>query len=119
VPKPRAAAHRAGTDPLPPPPRDGSGQMDLDHGKQLRPAPKGAEPSRHGPSPVAGTGEGWWQAGQASPVGPPRCPPSPGSSGVPQPTQTQALALCEAVPAVHVSQDLSSPHSPAKAEGKG
>lgn len=46
-------------------------------------------------------------------------PPSPGSSGVPQPTQTQLVTLCEAVLAVHVSQDLSSPQSPAKAGGKG
>lgn len=45
--------------------------------------------------------------------------PSPGSSGVPQPTQTQSVPLWGWLLAVHISQDLSSPHPPAKAKEKG
>lgn len=90
-------------------PQDGPGKVDLDHGKHLRAGTQGTIPAQPQPS-------GWGRLGQ---VGCPHCSPSPGSSGVPQPTQTQPVMLCEVVLAVQASQDLSSPHSPAKAEGKG
>lgn len=72
TPKSCTPACWAGTDPLPPP-RMGRMRWTLTMESNWDQAPKGAElpaPSRHGPSPVAGAAEGWWQ------VGVPRCTPT-------------------------------------------